>query len=121
MKMVFRLLYSLLLIIAGIGHFTKKDGFVRTVLDILPAKSFIVQFTGVLEVLFSVFLLIKKGQAVTSKLLATFMIAVFPANVNMAIKEIPFQPGASPNKIILWLRLPLQIPLIVGALKLGRK
>ena len=39
----------------------------------------------------------------------------------MAIKEIPFQPGASPNKIILWLRLPLQIPLIVGALKLGRK
>ena len=125
MKMVFRLLYSLLLIIAGIGHFTKKDGFVRTVLDILPAKSFIVQFTGVLEVLFSVFLWvflwIKKGQAVTSKLLATFMIAVFPANVNMAIKEIPFQPGASPNKIILWLRLPLQIPLIVGALKLGRK
>ncbi|PTE89906.1 hypothetical protein BUY36_15220, partial [Staphylococcus cohnii] len=68
-----------------------------------------------------VFLWIKKGQAVTSKLLATFMIAVFPANVNMAIKEIPFQPGASPNKIILWLRLPLQIPLIIGALKLGRK
>ena len=121
MKMVLRLLYSLLLIIAGIGHFTKKKGFERTVPDILPAKSFIVQFTGILEILFGVFLWIKKGQAVTSKLLAAFMIAVFPANVNMAIKEIPFQPGGSPNKIILWLRLPLQIPLIVGAFKLGRK
>lgn len=121
MKIVFRLLYSFLLIIAGIGHFTKSEGFVRTVPDVLPAKLFIVQFTGVLEILFGVLLWIKKGQTVTSKLLASFMIAVFPANINMAIKEIPFQPGRRPNKMILWLRLPLQIPLIIGAFKLGRK
>ncbi|MHD0449146.1 DoxX family protein [Staphylococcus cohnii] len=121
MKSILRFLYSFLLIFAGIAHFTKKEGFIRTVPEILPAQSFIVKFTGVLEVLFGILLWIKKGQSVTSKLLALFMVSVFPANINMAIKEIPFQPGGKPNKLILWLRLPLQIPLIIGAFKLGRK
>lgn len=121
MKVILRILYSTLLFVAGTGHFKKVDSFVRTMPDFIPMKKFLVQFTGVLEMIFSITLWIKKGQSFTGKLLAAFMIAVFPANLNMAINNIPFKPGAKPNKFILWLRLPLQIPLIIGALKLGRK
>ncbi|MDK8176480.1 hypothetical protein QP745_11130 [Staphylococcus simulans] len=121
MKAILRFLYSLLLLVAGIGHFTKEKNFERAVPEVLPAKKFIVQFTGILEIIFGFSLWIKKGQSITGKLLAAFMVAVFPANIYMAIKEIPFKADSRPNKIVLWLRLPLQIPLIIGALKLGRK
>lgn len=121
MKFVLRSLYSILLFFAGVAHFTKFEGFKRIVPDIVPKKDFIVKFTGVLEIAFAFLLWIKKGQTVTGKLLASFMIAVFPANLNMAIKRIPFKPGEEANPTLLWARIPLQIPLIIGALKLGRK
>ena len=70
--------------------------------------------------IFSVLLCVKKGQHITKKLLAFFMVAVFPATVYMAVKRISFQPGKQANPWILWLRLLLQIPLIIGALTLVR-
>ncbi|WP_436860220.1 DoxX family protein [Staphylococcus caeli] len=121
MEILFRIIYSAILIIAGIGHFTKVESFNRIVPNFLYFKTFIVKFTGILEILFGIFLWIKKGQSITSKLLAGFMLAVFPANIKMAIEEIPIKPNTKPNKALLWLRLPLQIPFIIGALKLGRK
>src|SRR5699024_2046224 len=83
-------------------------------------RKFILLASGVMEMTFAVLLWVKKGQQITSKLLALFMIAAFPANVYMAIKKIAFKPGEKANALVLWLRLPLQIPLIIGALKVGR-
>src|SRR5699024_12239566 len=92
----------------------------RIVPEALPFGKFSVLVSGVMERTFAVLLWAKKGQQITSKLLALFMIAVFPANVYMAIKKIAFKPGEKANTLVLWLRLPLQIPLIIGALKVGR-
>lgn len=121
MKLFFRTLYSMLLFVAGVLHFVRERNFRKIVPKILPFRRTIVQITGVFEMIFSVLLWVKKGQHITSKLLAFFMVAVFPANVYMAVKRISFQPGKQANPWILWLRLPLQIPLTVGALTLGRK
>lgn len=121
MKLFFRTLYSMLLFVAGVLHFVRERNFRKIVPKILPLRRTIVQITGVFEMIFSVLLWVKKGQHITSKLLAFFMVAVFPANVYMAVKRISFQPGKQANPWILWLRLPLQIPLTVGALTLGRK
>ena len=121
MKVFFRTLYSILLFGAGVLHFVREPGFRRVVPKILPLRRMIVLVTGVFEMIFSVLLWVKKGQHITGKLLALFMIAVFPANVYMAVKRISFQPGKQANPWILWLRLPLQIPLIIGAFTLGRK
>lgn len=120
MKTFFRLLYSGLLLGAGILHFVHEPGFRRIVPKFLPWHKGIVLVSGIFEVIFAILLWIKKGQHVTGKLLALFMIAVFPANIYMAINKISFQPGKAANKLVLWLRLPLQIPLIYGALKLGK-
>ncbi|TFJ92026.1 DoxX family protein [Lentibacillus salicampi] len=121
MKLFFRMLYSILLFGAGVLHFVHEQGFRRIVPKSLPLRRTIVLVSGVFEMIFSVLLWVRKGQHITGKLLAFFMIAVFPANVYMAIKRISFQPGKQANPWILWLRLPLQIPLFVGALTLGRK
>jgi len=121
MKRVFRVLYSALLFGAGVLHFVHEQNFRKIVPKVLPLRRFIVLVTGVFEMIFAVLLWVKKGQHITSRLLALFMVAVFPANVYMAVKKISFQEGRQANPWILWLRLPLQIPLIIGALTLGRK
>lgn len=121
MKFILRTLFSGLLFGAGFLHFLHESSFRRIVPKALPFRKFIVLATGVMEMIFAVLLWVKKGQQVTSKLLAFFMVAVFPANVYMAMKKIAFQPDGEANALVLWLRLPLQIPLILGALKLGRK
>lgn len=121
MKLFLRTLYSIILFGAGVLHFVHEQSFRRIVPRTLPFRRFIVLISGVFEMIFSILLWVKKGQHVTGKLLAFFMIAVFPGNVYMAMKKISFQPGKQANPWILWLRLPLQIPLIVGALTLGKK
>ncbi|UOQ49078.1 hypothetical protein MUN88_02755 [Gracilibacillus caseinilyticus] len=121
MKMFFRFIYSFFLFVAGVLHFVRERGFRRIVPKVLPFRRAIVLVTGVFEMTFAVLLWVKKGQQIISKLLALFMVAVFPANVYMAVKKISFRPGEQANPWILWLRLPLQIPFIIGALTLGRK
>ena len=121
MKVFFRTLYSNLLFGAGVLYFVHEQSFRKIVPKTLPLRRVIVLLTGVFEIIFSVLLWVKKGQHITGKLLAIFMIAVFPANVYMVVKKISFEPGKQANPWILWLRLPLQIPLIIGALTLGRK
>lgn len=121
MKGLLRTVYSVILFSAGVLHFIHEPVFRKIVPKILPFRKVIVLISGVFEIMFSVLLWIKKGQRFTSKLLAFFMIAVFPANVYMAIKRIGIKPGQKANPWLVWLRLPLQIPLVVGALKLGEK
>lgn len=121
MKSLLRMLYSMLLFGAGALHFIKEKEFRKIVPEVLPFRKSIVIVTGVLEILFSILLWIKRGQHITGKLLALFMIAVFPANVYMAVNKISFKSGTKANSWILWLRLPVQVPLIIGALTLGKK
>lgn len=120
MKVFLRTIYSIILFGAGILHFVREKGFRRVVPKFMPFRKAIVLISGVFEIIFAVLLWVKKGQHITRKLLAFFMIAVFPANVYMAVKKVSFTPGKQANPWILWLRLPLQIPLIIGALMLGR-
>jgi len=49
---------------------------------------------------------------------AALFAAVFPANVSMALRS-----GRKPPwyQVMSWARLPLQIPLVLGALRVGRE
>ncbi|MCE7792166.1 hypothetical protein K8O68_06975 [Salipaludibacillus sp. CUR1] len=116
-----RVFYSVLLFVAGILHFVHERGFRRIVPKHLPFRRAIVLVSGAIEMLFSILLWVKKAQLLTSKLLAIFLVIVFPANIYMAVKKISFIPGKPASPWILWLRLPLQIPLVLGALALGKK
>src|SRR5690625_3724256 len=91
MKGILRSIYSVLLFGAGILHFVHEKRFRKIVPEILPFRKFIVIITGIFEMIFAVLLWVRKGQHITSKLLAFFMIAVFPANIYMAVKKISFQ------------------------------
>src|SRR5690625_2829015 len=121
MKVFLRAIYSAILLGAGVLHFFKEKRCRRIIPTILSFRKEHVLITGDFEIIFTSLLWVKKGQHLKSKLLAFFMIAIFPANIYMAIKRIPLLGRGKANPWLVWLRLPLQIPLIVGALKLGRR
>lgn len=114
-------MYSLILFVAGVLHFVRERNFRKIVPDSLPFKKGIVLITGVMEVAFALLLWAKRGQSLVGKLLSLFMVLVFPANINMAVKNNTFYKGKKIHPLLLWMRLPLQIPLILGAIKLTKE
>ena len=104
-------LLAALFIVAGIAHFTflRKD-FAQIVPPIFPYKDAIVLFTGVLEILGGVGLLIPQTTRWTGIALILYLIAVFPANMYGAQNHIPVLGKPHPS---VWIRLPFQILLIV--------
>ncbi|CAA9392522.1 hypothetical protein AVDCRST_MAG94-5470 [uncultured Leptolyngbya sp.] len=110
-KHYLRIVLSLSMVIAGTLHFAKPAPFVKIVPDLLPYPLALVYISGFFEILGGVGLLIPPvSQAAAWGLIALF-IAVFPANINMAIHNIQFE-GIPQNQFLYWARLPFQAVLV---------
>lgn len=105
-------LFGILFILAGINHFVKTDFYVAIMPPYLPWHLELVYLSGVLEVLLGAMLLVPKFTVLAAWGLIALLIAVFPANVHMAM-----HPELYPSipAIALWLRLPLQGVLVAWA------
>lgn len=99
---------------AGLAHFLATDAFAAIVPPPLPAKRFLVQLTGAMELAFAVGLLVPRLRRVTGWALAAFLVAVLPANIYMALESMPLGPSSHPAW--LWGRVVLQLPLIIVVL-----
>lgn len=114
MKDALRWVLALFMVFAGVMHFVRPRGFVRIVPRWLPAPELLVYVSGVAEVVLGLGLLVPATRAWAAWGLILLFIAVFPANVNMAVNHIGF--GRNPGPAwILWARLPLQLVLSAWA------
>ena len=103
--------FALFFLLAGISHFTADDTYAAIVPPLLPFPYVIVWVTGVMEICFAGLLLVPKFRPRVGVLLGLFLLAVLPANIYMAVAQIPFGEGeASPAA--LWIRVAAQFPLI---------
>jgi uncharacterized membrane protein len=109
-----RILLALLMMFAGFMHFKSPGAFERIVPDYLPCHRQLVYISGFFEILGGLGLLIAPVQRAAAWGLIALYIAVFPANLNMALNGIPFS-GTEPQPWITWARLPLQAVLIYWA------
>jgi len=114
---VSRITYGMLMTVAGILHFKNEKGFIAIMPEIIPFKRGIVRLTGMIEVVFGLQLLTGRGVASVRKFLPAFLVAVFPANVNMLTHPKPINGKLLP-KWLLVARLPLQGVLIAWARRL---
>jgi len=105
-----RYLLSAMMIFAGLLHLFRPEKFIQIVPDYLPAHRLLVLISGFFEILGGVGLLIRRIRTAAAWGLIALLLAVFPANVNMAIHKI-----LTDNPFILWGRLPLQAVLIAWA------
>jgi uncharacterized membrane protein len=113
MRRVLRWVLALAMIAVGVDHFVLPDFFVRIVPRALPSPLFLVQLSGVCEVLGGLGLLVPKTRRAAGIGLVLLYVAVFPANVNMVLH--PELGGAVPLWA-LWARLPFQVVFIALAL-----
>ncbi len=103
---------------AGVSHFVSPGGFVRIVPDYLPYPLELVYISGFFEILGGIGILLKQTRKIAAWGLIALYIAVFPANVNMALNQISMSETPVPQ-LLLWLRLPLQILLIYWAYRIS--
>ncbi|MDB2438493.1 DoxX family protein [Hellea sp.] len=104
-------LFALFFFVAGIMHFVQDDSFAAIVPPVLPFPKLIVWVTGVMELVFAVGLVLPKYRKAAGFWLAPYLLAVLPANIYMAMHNIPLgDMAASPTA--LWVRVALQFPLI---------
>jgi len=105
------LFFALFFVAAGISHFTAVEKFAAIVPPFLPFPKLIVWVTGVMEIGMGVMLLCPHFRARVGVVLGLFLLAVLPANIYMAIAEIPFGDTVA-GPAALWTRVALQFPLI---------
>jgi len=113
-KETLRGVLAVCMVIAGILHFVVPDPFIRIVPGMLPAPAALVFISGAIEILLGVGLLIPVVRQQAAWGLVILFIAVFPANLNMAINDIEI--ADIPNN--WWfqaIRLPFQFVLIAWA------
>lgn len=100
------------MIFVGVQHFRNPEPFVKIVPSFLPGALTLVLVSGIFEVLGGIGLLIPRLTRAAAWGLIALYVAVFPANINMAID--PALHGSVPAWL-LWLRLPFQGVLILWA------
>ena len=105
----FRVICALNFIGVGLLHFTHTPVFEGMMPPYLPAHTELVLISGGFEILGGVGLLVPFARRFSAWGLLALLIAVFPANVHMAMEGI-FLPidGLPQSQLGLWIRLPFQ-------------
>lgn len=109
MNRFFLYLMAALYILAGINHFWHPRTYLGIMPPYIPYPAAMVAVSGICEVLFGGMLLMQQTRVMGAWLIIALLIAVFPANIQMATN---WQRAGHP---LLWLaiaRLPLQALLI---------
>lgn len=112
LKLVMRWLLGILFVLAGANHFRGPDFYVRIMPPYLPWHLELVYLSGVFEIVLGVLLLIPRTASWAAWGLIALLVAVFPANLHMALNPELFPELSS---TVLWARLPLQAVLIAWA------
>ncbi|MCW3104416.1 MAG: hypothetical protein JWO09_2856 [Bacteroidetes bacterium] len=109
MKTILLYVMSLLYFAAGVYHFINPKMYLRIMPTWLPAQLPLVYISGVCEVIVAILLIPESTRPLGAWLTIALLIAVFPANIQMAVSFYQKQHSG------LWIalaRLPLQLVLI---------
>jgi uncharacterized membrane protein len=118
-KSAVRLLVAVAMTAVGIAHFTDAATFEKIVPPWLPAPHALVLISGVAEILGGIGLLVAPVRVAAAWGLVALYVAVFPANVHMAMNDVQPFPTHVPT-FAQWARLPFQALFIAVAVWLAR-
>lgn len=96
---------ALLFFGSGVMHFTHEKFYTSIVPRSLPKRKLLVQISGVAELAGAVGVLIPGTRKLAGKGLIALLIAVYPANIQMALNPDRYKQFPA---WALWARLPLQ-------------
>ena len=112
---ILALIYGIPFILIGIEHFREPQKFVDIVPKYMPFALFLVYLTGVMEIVGGLGIIYPETREITGRLMVLFLIAIYPANLNMWMNDIPYNGTRLTTQGHLF-RLSVQILLIIAAL-----
>jgi uncharacterized membrane protein len=104
-----RLVLGAFFLAAGALHFVKPRPYESIMPEALPAHRELVYLSGVEEMAGGAGVLAEPTRRAAGWWLIATMLAVFPANINMAVEAERFRDIPEP---LLWARLPLQAAIV---------
>jgi uncharacterized membrane protein len=114
LKTVLRWVLTVFMTVAGLNHFLAPAPYVAMMPAALPAPLALVYISGVAEILGGLGLILPATRRLAAWGLIALFIAIFPANINMAVNHLPLGDRVLPTWA-LWARLPLQFVLMAWA------
>lgn len=111
---------------SGVLHFIKPETFESIIPKTLPSHRTLVYVSGAAELLCAAGLLYPRTRRVAGIASAALLVAVFPANLNQAgkagkkLSEDPHDHKKQGLLAASVARLPMQLPMIRTALRIGR-
>lgn len=103
------------MITVGVLHFVDPEPFVRIVPPQLPAPLALVLVSGAFEILGGIGVLVPRSRRFAAWGLVALFVAVFPANVHMAVAGIQPVPDQPVPPWAAWARLPFQAVFVAWA------
>jgi uncharacterized membrane protein len=113
-KELLRVILAVAISVVGILHFAIAEPFIKIMPPYLPYHRELVYISGFFEILGGIGLLVPPVSRAAAWGLIALFLAVFPANINMAIHQISL-PGVPDSPWFQAIRLPLQAVLIAWA------
>jgi uncharacterized membrane protein len=107
---------SALLITTGTLHFAAASDFESIVPRFLGSPLFWVATSGVAELICAALLPVRRTRRGAGWACVVLFVAVYPANITMAVDSL----HGNGDALFAWLRLPLQLPLVLWALYIAR-
>jgi uncharacterized membrane protein len=101
-----KVVLGLAFIMAGVNHFWNPKWYRAIIPSYLPNHALLVELSGYAEILLGVMVFVPRWATVTRWGLIALLLAVFPANIHMALhaERYPQIPSW-----LLWARLPFQV------------
>ena len=109
-RLTFRILLGVFFMVAGANHFHAPDIYLGMMPPWLPSPLTLVNLSGAAEILGGIGILVPATKHFSAWGLIALLIAIFPANLHVALQG--HMPGFDFSPFILWMRLPLQLVLI---------
>lgn len=100
-----KILFALFFLTAGLMHFLKTDFYLSMMPSYLPFHRGLILISGAAEMLAGGLLLFERTRPAGAWLAFWILIAVFPANVHLALNQDVFPSVPS---WVYWVRLPFQ-------------
>ena len=100
---------------AGVNHFRAPEFYLPIMPPYLPWHEELVFVSGVAEVIIGVGLLIPRTRIPAAWGAIALLVAVYPANIHMALADVPIGDPPHSAGVMRWVRLPLQFVLIAWA------
>lgn len=104
-------------IFAGINHFWHPDFYLKMLAGFLPYPEALNIISGAAEIIVGIGVMIPQTRRISAWALIVLLLAIFPANINMAIHANEWSFSAA----VLYLRLPIQFLLIWWAYLYARR